>query len=258
MALHRAWFKGSPGYVLKAPYLRKGREENPLELLHPERYLMNRPSVTQSTSNLDMFRQPQAPPCVLLNVHVHFVLGLEVPTENSSDFGSYFNIEKELRILRSNLATSPLHRNDSEPINQSERKSRRNGRTYQVRVEIFGTDLDRQHGLTNSSTLVDGFGEWNETFSFAFLTSKSAECAQLYIEVIRGGVDVVASRAFPLKRLRSGLGTLNLHDPASQTEARVGDLLCNLDMLEVTNLSSTSSNPDLKCPHSTSLFWRLF
>jgi len=87
-----------------------------------------------------------------------------------------------------------------------------------VRAEIFGTSVERCHYDSYATTMVDGFGEWNESFTFPLLSAKSARCAQLYIEVSRFSTEhegrvAVAARAFPLHRLRAGLGVLRLDHP---------------------------------------------
>ena len=47
----------------------------------------------------------------------------------------------------------------------------------------FKNDITLTLTLTQAITLVHGFGEWNEVFTFALLSQQSASCAQIYFEV---------------------------------------------------------------------------
>merc|ERR1719473_380845 len=96
-----------------------------------------------------------------------------------------------------------------------------------VKAEMFGTSVEKCHYNSYATTMVDGFGEWNESFTFPLLSAKSARCAQLYLEISKfstehDGPVVVAARAFPLRRLRAGLGVLKLDFPWTRAPALRG------------------------------------
>lgn len=71
---------------------------------------------------------------------------------------------------------------------------------------------DHKREETRLTAVLEGFGTWDETFSFPLLSRHTAECALLYVEA-RSATRVVAARAYPLRRLRRGVGVLQLYDP---------------------------------------------
>jgi len=120
---------------------------------------------------------------------------------------------------------------------------RMNSCRISVRVQVYGVGPDSKRADTQLSTNLSGFGVWNETFRFPLLTRATSQNAQLYIEVVQveiGAVSavrteaVLAARAFPLRRLRSGVGVLWLNHPDHMAivSRQHGGVLCELSAEE--------------------------
>jgi len=246
IALQLAWFEqnGGCGYVPKANALR-GAALIP-ENFHPKRHLESLHSGISGRV-----------PCLLLKATVKFVFGLKFPTQAQT---RYFDIRREVEKLQL-LHKATQQSTDSEVTSTGSRTMPQRARStaesfiaadhilttteddreevydmgsrlnlLRVRLEVFGVTADHKREDTQQTTNLCGYGVWEETFTFPFLSSNTAECAQLYVEIHHDTAGVVAARAFPLRRLRAGCGVLQLFDPCSTIPALKGSLVCDLNM----------------------------
>ena len=100
-------------------------------------------------------------------------------------------------------------------------------------MEIRGVETDRKKVTTRPTVNLQGFGAWEESFEFPFLSRATAGCAQLYVEITHDKVGVVAANAFPIQTLRLGSGELRLLEPALLCQAKTAAcLVCHLAIRE--------------------------
>ena len=236
MALHHAWFRANKGsgYVLKPEFLRGGAV--PMEMIQPESYLESLPSKAERT--LGWYKEGSPPvPGLLLTLGIKFSFGVPAPhSGHRNQDGIYYDVTGELNAFR----WKKMQRRLSGAGIAPELGPKGSGRGFMVKAEMFGTSVEKCHYNSYATTMVDGFGEWNESFTFPLLSAKSARCAQLYLEISKfstehDGPVVVAARAFPLRRLRAGLGVLKLDFPWTRAPAlrgRAGGIVCTLEMEE--------------------------
>jgi len=258
MVLQRSWFErnGSAGYVLKPECLRDPSDSVPcVELTQPERYLSDMNSVSPTN-----FKAEQRGPCMILKVDVKFAYACNIP--DTPPTKQYYAINNETRRMKELFMRPPeerdgLERKDSaaqglaslkssrkrlgresslsssEASFQQEVDRRANMGTLRVQMETRGVDPDQKKVSTRACLNLQGYGAWEETFQFPFLSCKTAECSQLYVEIIHDTTGVIANQAFPLAMLRRGNGELRLLDPSILCDAPTAAcLVCNIEMEE--------------------------
>ena len=255
MVLQRAWFErnGSAGYVLKPTALRelKANDHPSLDLIQPQRYfseMSSRHAELSQATLVDTFDTSRKP-CLVLKIDVKFAYGCHIP--EPSQVRQYYPINKETKLMRSMLEETHLNGAASTDTNdhcswlrrlkprQREKEkasfdaedTHHNLGKLRVQMETRGVDPDQKKVSTRASLNLRGFSAWEETFQFPFLTRNTAECAQLYVEILHDTAGVIANQAFPLTMLRRGNGELRLVDPFRLCHPQTtACLVCNLEM----------------------------
>jgi len=231
MMLHHGWFSqnGRCGYVLKPCFLRGQAlvwqtkddthifEGIPYELL----------------SSLSWLSSPQyaalrpRPPSIVITLNLRMILNLRWPTGALNEYANhtgYHHIEEELKDSgRASLDRGRVALVTGDVVSDM----------VIARVEVYGVDADRCRRNSRPIYVIQGQGHYERDFSFPLLSRRTAECAQLYIEIRHRTYGRIAARAFPLARLREGSGVLHLHHPeASLSPIGACALLCDLRMRE--------------------------